>query len=135
MRPKLSKNLRRTKKLEAHINVIEDEIIRQKAVDAGLSIAEFVRRSVLLKPIPKRLSKVTSSTYLELLRIGNNINQLTRATNIAIKMGVEPPCCTQQLEELKVLLQNVGLQLSQTSRELVNEDEIDEDLDLYWEDL
>ena len=63
MRPKLSKNLLRTKTLEARVNAIEHEMINLKAQDAGLSIAELTRRSVLLKPLPKRLSKITLATY------------------------------------------------------------------------
>ena len=122
---KLSKNLLRTKKLEARVNAIEDEMIKQKALDAGLSIAEFTRRCVLLKPLPRRMSKITLTTYRELARIGNNINQLTRATNTAIKMGLQPPADSGELEELRKLLQKIGLKLSQIGDEDIDEDDYD----------
>jgi hypothetical protein len=127
MRPKLSKNLLRTKTLEARVNAIEHEMIKQKAQDAGLSIAEFTRRSALLKPLPRRLSKITLATYRELVHIGNNINQLTRATNTAIKMGMQPPADPEQLEQLRNLLQQIGRELSQIETEPIDEDDIDED--------
>ncbi|WP_300641013.1 MobC family plasmid mobilization relaxosome protein [Mastigocoleus sp. MO_188.B34] len=122
---KLSKNLLRTKKLEARVNAIEDEMIKQKALDAGLSIAEFTRRCVLLKPLPRRMSKITLTTYRELARIGNNINQLTRATNTAIKMGLQPPADSGEIEELRKLLQKIGLKLSQIGDEDIDEDDYD----------
>ena len=129
MRPKLSKNLLRTKKLVARVNGIEDEMIKQKALDAGLSVAEFTRRSALSKPLPKRMGRITLATYRELARIGNNINQLTRATNTAIKMGVQPPADPKQLEELLLLLQKIGLKLSQIGEDDIDEDDYEDD----WE--
>ncbi len=133
MRPKLSKNLLRTKTLEARVNAIEHEMIKLKAQDAGLSVAEFTRRSVLLKPLPRRLSKITLATYRELVRIGNNINQLTRATNTAMLRGVRPPADPEQLEQLRKLLQQIGLQLSQIETEMTDDDEMD-DLDEEWDE-
>jgi hypothetical protein len=127
MRPKLSKNLLRNKTLEARVNAIEHEMIKLKAQDAGLSIAEFTRRSVLLKPLPKRLSKITLATYKELVCIGNNINQLTKATNTAMKMGLRPPVDPEQLEQLRSLLQQIGRELSQIETEVTDEDDIDDD--------
>jgi hypothetical protein len=134
MRPKLSKNLLRTKTLEARVNAIEHEMIKQKAQDAGLSVAEFTRRSALLKPLPRRLSKITLATYRELVRIGNNINQLTRATNTAIKMGLRPPADPEQLKQLQQLLQQIGRELSQIETEIIDDDDIEDDGDLEdWE--
>ncbi|WP_242054332.1 plasmid mobilization protein [Nostoc parmelioides] len=135
MRPKLSKNLLRNKTLEARVNAIEHEMIKLKAQDAGLSIAEFTRRSVLLKPLPRRLSKITLATYRELVRIGNNINQLTRATNTAIKMGVQPPVYPYQLQELRNLLQQIGRELSSIETEVIDDDDddIDDEDSEEWE--
>lgn len=135
MRPKLSKNLLRNKTLEARVNAIEHEMIKLKAQDAGLSIAEFTRRSVLLKPLPRRLSKITLATYRELVRIGNNINQLTRATNAAIKMGVQPPAYPYQLAELRNLLQEIGRQLSSIETEVTDDDEIDDEDNEEWDEI
>lgn len=133
MRPKLSKNLLRTKTLEARVNAIEHEMIKQKAQDAGLSIAEFTRRSALLKPLPRRLSKITLATYRELVHIGNNINQLTRATNAALKMGLRPPADPQQLQQLHLLLQQIGRELSSIETEVTDDDDIDDEDNEEWE--
>ncbi|MBD2255835.1 plasmid mobilization relaxosome protein MobC [Nostoc parmelioides FACHB-3921] len=110
-------------------------MIKLKAQDAGLSIAEFTRRSVLLKPLPRRLSKITLATYRELVRIGNNINQLTRATNTAIKMGVQPPVYPYQLQELRNLLQQIGRELSSIETEVIDDDDddIDDEDSEEWE--
>ncbi|MBD2255328.1 plasmid mobilization relaxosome protein MobC [Nostoc parmelioides FACHB-3921] len=108
-------------------------MIKLKAQDAGLSIAEFTRRSVLLKPLPRRLSKITLATYRELVRIGNNINQLTRATNAAIKMGVQPPAYPYQLAELRNLLQEIGRELSSIETEVTDDDDIDDEDKEEWE--
>ncbi|WP_414553295.1 plasmid mobilization protein [Anabaena sp. CCY 0017] len=132
MRPKLDKNLLRTKTLEARVNAIEHDMIKLKAQDAGLSIAEFTRRSVLLKPLPKRTSKITLATYRELSRIGNNINQLTRATHTAIKMGLHPPADPEELAQLRNLLQQIGRELSQMETDPTDEDDIEEE-DEDWE--
>lgn len=115
--------------MEARVNAIEHEMIKLKAQDAGLSIAEFTRRSVLLKPLPRRLSKITQATYRELVYIGNNINQLTRATNTAIKMGLQPPADPEQLEQLRKLLQQIGRELSSIETEITDDDEIDDSED------
>nr|WP_265278302.1 MobC family plasmid mobilization relaxosome protein [Nostoc sp. KVJ3] len=40
-----------------------------------------------MRPLPKRLSKISLQTYWELGQIGNNLNQLVKATNTALKIG------------------------------------------------
>lgn len=104
MRPKLPPSLKRNKMVEARFSSIELEMLRESAHDAGVSMAEFIRRSVLLRPLPKRLSRVSLQTYRELGRIGNNINQLTLAANIAINRGQSPPAAVRDLEALSQLL-------------------------------
>ena len=64
------------------------------------------------KPLPKRLSKISLATYQELGRIGNNLNQLTKAANTAIKVGYSPPADPKLLAELLELLHQCRRQLA-----------------------
>ncbi|MBW4635468.1 MAG: MobC family plasmid mobilization relaxosome protein [Iphinoe sp. HA4291-MV1] len=103
--------------LQARFSPIEYEMIRSKAIDTGMSLGELTRRSLLLQPIPPpplRLSRVTIATYLELSRIGNNINQLAKATNTAIKMQLSPPAKPELLQELLELLRHCQREIANT---------------------
>jgi hypothetical protein len=112
-----SQSLIRSKMLQARFSPIEYEMIRSKAIDAGMSLGELTRRCMLLRPIPpppKRLGRVTVATYLELSRIGNNINQLAKATNTAIKMQLPPPAEPELLHELLELLRHCQREIANT---------------------
>ncbi len=112
-----SQSLVRTKMLQARFSPIEYEMIRSKAEDTGLSLGELTRRCMLLRPIPlppPRLGRVTLDTYLELSRIGNNINQLAKATNTAIKMQLPPPASPELLQELLELLRHCQQEIANT---------------------
>ena len=77
MSKRSSQALVRTKMLQVRFSPIEYEMIRSKALDTGLSLGELTRRCMLLRLIPSpppQLGRVTLDTYLELSRIGNNIN-------------------------------------------------------------
>jgi Bacterial mobilisation protein (MobC) len=114
MSKRSSQSLIRTKKLQALFSPIEYEMIRSKAEDASISLAELTRRCVLLRPIPPPLGRVTLDTYLELSRIGNNINQLAKATNTAMKMQLPPPASPELLQELLELLRHCQREIANT---------------------
>jgi Bacterial mobilisation protein (MobC) len=112
-----SQSLVRTKMLQVRFSPIEYEMIRSKALDTGLSLGELTRRCMLLRPIPTpppRLGRVTLDTYLELSRIGNNINQLAKVTNTAIKMQLPPPASPELLQELLELLRHCQREIANT---------------------
>ena len=112
-----SQSLVRTKMLQARFSPIEYEMIRSKALDTGLSLGELTRRCMLLRPIPPpppRLGRVTLDTYLELSRIGNNINQLAKATNTAIKMQLPATASPELLQELLELLRYCQREIANT---------------------
>ncbi|AVH74475.1 plasmid mobilization protein [Nostoc sp. 'Lobaria pulmonaria (5183) cyanobiont'] len=112
-----SQSLVRTKMLQVRFSPIEYEMIRSKAEDTSMSLAELTRRCILLRPIPPpppRLGRVTVDTYLELSRIGNNINQLAKATNTAIKMQLPPPASPELLQDLLELLQHCQREIANT---------------------
>ncbi|MHC5747856.1 MAG: MobC family plasmid mobilization relaxosome protein [Nostoc sp.] len=112
-----SQSLVRTKMLQVRFSPIEYEMIRSKAEDTSMSLAELTRRCILLRPIPApppRLGRVTVETYRELSRIGNNINQLAKATNTAIKMQLPPPASPELLQELLELLRHCQQEIANT---------------------
>ncbi|MCL6755020.1 plasmid mobilization relaxosome protein MobC [Nostoc sp. CCCryo 231-06] len=120
-----SQSLVRTKMLQARFSPIEYEMIRSKALDANMSLGELTRRCMLLRPIPTpppRLGRVTVETYRELSRIGNNINQLAKATNTAIKMQLPPPASPELLQELLELLRHCQQEIANTFIEEENEE-------------
>ncbi|MBD2774309.1 plasmid mobilization protein [Iningainema tapete] len=108
----LSSATKRTHNYSVHLSDIELDWLRIKAKDAGMPASELIRRLTLGKPLPKRLSKISLATYQELGRIGNNLNQLTKATNTAIKVGYSPPVDPKLLEELLDLLHQCRRQLA-----------------------
>jgi hypothetical protein len=104
---------------------LELDWLRMKAIDAGVPQSVLIRRLTLGKPLPKRISKISLKTYQELSRIGNNLNQLSKASNTAIKMGCPPPVDLKTLNELLDAVNNVGRQLTK----LIDCDEDSEELE------
>ncbi|MEA5606087.1 plasmid mobilization relaxosome protein MobC [Nostoc sp. UHCC 0252] len=110
---------------------IELDLLRIKSVDAGMSASELMRRNGLLRPLPKRLSKISLQTYWELGQIGNNLNQLVKVTNTAILRGRTPPANPQLLQELLEVLHQCRRDIAQADTEETDWDEEDEEDD--WE--
>jgi hypothetical protein len=88
-----------------------------------------MRRNALMRPLPKRLSKISLQTYWELGQIGNNLNQLVKATNTSIKMGRTPPANPELLRELLELLHQCRRDIASND---VDDDDSEEDED-DWE--
>jgi hypothetical protein len=128
-----SPRLKRTLNFPVRLNQLELEMIRMKASDAGLTCAELLRRNALMRPLPKRFSKISIATYQELRRIGNNLNQLVKASNTAVKMGYPPPADPATLEQLLTLLNNIGRQLTQAHSSDDELEDQEEELEDDWE--
>nr|WP_256874684.1 plasmid mobilization relaxosome protein MobC [Nostoc sp. C057] len=110
---------------------IELDLLRIKSLDAGMSASELMRRNALMRPLPKRLSKISLQTYWELGQIGNNLNQLVKATNIAILMGRTPPAKPELLRELLELLHQCRRDIA--SDDVESDDWEDEEEEDDWE--
>ena len=93
--------------LRVRLSPDEWEKLEQEAEANLLSKSELVRCKTLHNKIPQKITAVAMGTYRELGRIGNNINQLAQAANIAINRGQVPPVATDELMELKRLLLQV----------------------------
>ena len=89
VRPKKSPALVRNNLLPVRLSDVELEMFRSRSAEQGISISELMRQNGLMRPIPKRLSRITAQTYRELGRIGTNINQMTKAVNTAQRSGEE----------------------------------------------
>ena len=128
-----SKATRRTHIYQVRLSDLELDWLRTKAIDAGVPQSVLIRRLTLGKPLPKRISKISLKTYQELSRIGNNLNQLTKASNVAIKMGCQPPVDLEILKELLVVVNQVGRQLTQLGDCDKESVDLDEELQDDWE--
>jgi hypothetical protein len=117
---KQSKALVRKHIFPVRLSDIELDLLRIKSQDLGMSASELMRRNGLLRPLPKRLSKISLQTYWELGQIGNNLNQLVKATNTAILMGRTLPAKPELLRELLELLH-------QCRRDIASDDVDDDD--------
>ncbi|MCC5634199.1 plasmid mobilization relaxosome protein MobC [Nostoc sphaeroides CHAB 2801] len=124
---KQSKRVVRKHLFSLRLSDIELDLLRIKSLDAGISASELMRRNGLLRPLPKRLSKISLQTYWELGQIGNNLNQLVKATNTAILMGRTPPAKPELLRELLELLH-------QCRRDIASDDVDDDDSEEEEED-
>jgi Bacterial mobilisation protein (MobC) len=115
----MSNPIVRTKIMQIRVSEVEFEMIHSRASQAGLSCSELFRRNALLRPLPKRTTKIAVQTYVELGKIGNNINQLTKAVNTAmplatsgIALGQKPRIDVGQLEALGELLHQIRREIT-----------------------
>ncbi|WDD35941.1 plasmid mobilization relaxosome protein MobC (plasmid) [Nostoc sp. UHCC 0926] len=126
---KQSKALVRKHIFPVRLSDIELDMIRIKSQDAGMSASELMRRNALMRPLPKRLSKISLQTYWELGQIGNNLNQLVKATNTAILMGRTPPANPELLRELLELLHQCRRDIASVDDDDLEEEDEEDD----WE--
>ena len=90
-----------------------EQAISQKGT---LSLSEFFRRAGLDESIPMPRSRppipeVNRETYLELGRIGNNLNQQTRACHRALHQGQTLPMSPEQIEAVAAQVEQVRLEV------------------------
>ncbi|MDC6390647.1 plasmid mobilization relaxosome protein MobC [Maribacter sp. PR1] len=113
-RPK--KELSNLKTIQVNVRMTADEYCMActNAEVMGLSIAEYIRRKVTGKSLPKKMvSPLDRKLFVELSRIGNNLNQLTRVVNSGIW---DPFSISKQLEEVKILLQYLKSNIANDDR-------------------
>jgi hypothetical protein len=59
----------------------ETKALREKAKQCGLSKSAYLRRLILDQPIKARPPEAIHELYVEINRVGTNINQIARACN------------------------------------------------------
>jgi hypothetical protein len=89
----------------------ERNLLEEKASAAGLKLSEYLRQAGLKRPQRKSLPEINRNTYVELGRIGNNLNQLTKACHTALKKGVGCNIDPTVLESLSTQLNQVRLEV------------------------
>lgn len=84
------------------------------AVTIGLSIAEYIRRRITEKSLPKkRVSPSDRKLFVELSRVGNNLNQIAKVVNSGIR---DPLSIYKQIEEVKTVLQYLKSNITNNDR-------------------
>ncbi|GAA4321070.1 hypothetical protein GCM10023149_20690 [Mucilaginibacter gynuensis] len=81
-RPKILQDKKRVFKITIRLNDTERLQVQQSARAAGLSNYLFVRDKVLKGRVPEpKMARIDINVYVELKKIGTNINQLARHAN------------------------------------------------------
>lgn len=98
------KGSRRGAKVELRVSVDEKASLQRSAVEAGLSVSEYVRRRSLGRPVAARADR---ETRVLLRRIGVNLNQLARTANTSGASASEERL-GEVLTELRAALASLG---------------------------
>ena len=113
-RPKKELGLLKTIQVNVRMTAADHSKVSVNAETIGLSVAEYIRRKCTGKSLPKkRMDVLDRKLFVELSRMGNNINQLARVSNSGIR---DPFSITKQLEEVKVLLQDLKSNIANNDR-------------------
>lgn len=99
-RPKKSPEELRDDPLHVMLTTRERAELEQRASAVGLTVSEFVRRQTLGRPLPAsagdRRTRATLATAL--LRLGVNLNQITRHMNAG---RFAPPYLPELIEDIR----------------------------------
>ena len=113
-RPKKDISKQRTVVIAFRVSQNEYLIVANNAETIGLSIAEYIRRKITGKSLPKKkVSPLDRKLFVELSRVGNNLNQLARVSNSGIR---DPFGINKQLAEVKMLLQYLKSNIANNDR-------------------
>ncbi len=84
-RPKVSSNKKLSKRFIFRLTEDESTLLHQIAKDCGLSPAAIVREKLFAGRYPKpKIAKLDTQTFLELKKIGVNLNQLAKKVNAGV---------------------------------------------------
>ena len=91
----------------------ERKIMEEKAAAANLKLSEYLRSAGLDKTIRPtiKVPEINRASYIELGRIGNNINQLTKAAHASVTRGGNCNVDTKKLSELSDLIKRMRLEI------------------------
>ncbi len=81
-----------------------------EAAGCGNNLSKFIRLSVEGSNIvaPRSIPEINYRIFVELSRIGNNINQIAKAINISLKSGnLAVNDCSGEIEALKILMKDI----------------------------
>ena len=91
----------------------ERSAMEQKAAAANLKLSEYLRAAGLSKTIRSqpKIPEINRATYVELGRIGNNINQLTKTAHASLKRGGSCNVNLAELSQLNDLIKRMRLEI------------------------
>ena len=97
----------------------ERSLMEQKAREAGLKLSEYLRSAGINKTIRPgtKIPEINLATYVELGRIGNNINQLTKAAHKSLQRGMGCNISPDELSALLKLLKEIRLEVTAIDRQ------------------
>ncbi|MBD0851904.1 plasmid mobilization protein [Maribacter arenosus] len=101
-RPKKDIESLKAIRINVRMTVNEYLIVSGNAATLGIGIPDYIRKKVIGRPLPR--TKVTPENrrlFVELSRIGNNINQLSKNSHLRMH---SPKNLYRQLTELRHLL-------------------------------
>jgi hypothetical protein len=113
-RPK--KELSNLKIIQVNVRMTTDEYLKvaSNAETLGISIADYIRKTCTGKSLPtKKINPLDRELFVQLSRIGNNINQLTKIYNLGIR---DPFNIKEQLIAIKELLTFLKSNISDNDR-------------------
>ena len=97
----------------------EDWNARAEAAGCGNNLSKFIRLSVEDGSIivPQSIPEINYNIFVELSRIGNNINQIAKAINVSLKSGnLEVSDCSGEIEALKILIKEIKFSIIEMSQ-------------------
>ena len=104
-RPKKEKEEKRIYRVVIRLNQQEHIKIEQAAKNSGVSSFKLIRDKLLKGRFPEtKLSKIDLDTFLELKKIGVNLNQLTRLANGGILPNKLFPVVDKLLKQQETII-------------------------------
>lgn len=99
-RPKKSPDALRDVRTAVMLTAEERAELEQRASTYGLTLSEFMRRQTLGRPMPARVANQRTHAVLAtaLLRLGVNLNQITRHMNAG---RFAPPHLPELIEDIR----------------------------------
>lgn len=109
-RPKSSIQNLKLFQINIRLTLNEQVLLEEYAKEYGLSIVQYIRLRTLKKQLPKfRMSVIDRSLLIELSRIGNNLNQITKKVNQG----------DFSLNELREVLEGLDIKIHNLKQELL----------------
>ena len=103
----------------------ERAALEEKAKAAGLKLSSYLRQAGLNKTIStkqERVPEINRFTYVELGRVGNNINQLTKAAHKSLQRGTDCNVNFGELSALLALLKQIRLEVMAVDQQQSSDD-------------
>ncbi len=100
-RPKSSIETLKVLQINVRFTLAEQLFLEETAKIYGISVVNYIRRRALKQQLPKfQMTGIDREILIELSRIGNNINQLTRKANETNNCNID------ELESMLYFLKN-----------------------------